>query len=181
MNVLDTITALIEREGGERYTEHPSDRGGPTRFGVTQAVARAFGYQGDMRLLPRATAVQIFLERYWLQPKFSQVDAIAPAVAEELLDTGVNMGTGTATKFLQRALNTLNKRGALFPDLTVDGSLGKMSIYALRLFIDTRGNDGRATLLKLLNAQQAVRYMEIAEADQTQEDFTYGWISTRVA
>lgn len=179
MNVLDTITALIEREGGERYTDHPSDRGGPTRFGVTQAVARAFGYLGDMRLLPRGTAVQIFLERYWLQPKFDQVNAIAPAVAEELLDTGVNMGTGIAARFLQRALNTLNNRGALFPDLTADGSIGKMTIYALRTFIDTRGSEGRATLLKMLNSQQGVRYMEIAEADQAQEIFMYGWQKNR--
>jgi lysozyme family protein len=32
-------------------------------------------------------------------------------LAAELLDTGVNMGTGTATGFLQRALNALNRNG----------------------------------------------------------------------
>ena len=38
------IEALIEREGG--YVNHPADRGGPTRFGITEAVARAHGYRG---------------------------------------------------------------------------------------------------------------------------------------
>ena len=52
-HAVDTlIEDLIEREGGEKFTDHPSDRGGPTRWGVTEAVARAFGYEGDMRTMP---------------------------------------------------------------------------------------------------------------------------------
>jgi lysozyme family protein len=45
------IDELIEREGG--YVNHPGDKGGPTRFGNTEAVARAQGYTGPMALLPR--------------------------------------------------------------------------------------------------------------------------------
>ena len=48
------IDAVIDREG--RYVNHPADRGGPTRWGVTEAVARAQGYAGPMRDLPRAEA-----------------------------------------------------------------------------------------------------------------------------
>ena len=44
------IDELIAREGG--YTNHPADRGGPTRYGITEAVARAHGYDGPMALLP---------------------------------------------------------------------------------------------------------------------------------
>ena len=43
------IDALIEREGG--YSNHPADRGGPTKFGITEAVARAHGFSGAMREL----------------------------------------------------------------------------------------------------------------------------------
>src|SRR5690349_1456205 len=52
------IDALIDREGG--YVNHPADKGGPTCFGITEAVARAHGYRGAMRDLPRDEAVGIY-------------------------------------------------------------------------------------------------------------------------
>ena len=51
------IDGLIEREGG--YVSHPADTGGPTCFGITEAVARAHGYAGSMRQLPREEAERI--------------------------------------------------------------------------------------------------------------------------
>ena len=62
------LEALIEREGG--YVDHPADRGGATRFGITEAVARAHGYRGPMRLLPRDEALAIYRRLYWLRPRF---------------------------------------------------------------------------------------------------------------
>jgi lysozyme family protein len=52
---------------------HPADRGGPTRFGITEAVARAHGYAGPMALLPREEAAAIYRRLYWLRPRFDQV------------------------------------------------------------------------------------------------------------
>ena len=52
----DLLDGLIEREGG--YVNHPADRGGPTCWGITEAVARAHGYRGSMRNLPRAEAAR---------------------------------------------------------------------------------------------------------------------------
>lgn len=103
------IEAVIDREG--RYVNHPADRGGPTCWGVTEAVARAEGYAGAMPALPRATAASIYRRLYWQRPLFDQVALRAPRIAAELFDTGVNMGTAVATGFLQRALNALNRAG----------------------------------------------------------------------
>ena len=36
------IDAVIDREG--RYVNHPADRGGPTCWGITEAVARAHDF-----------------------------------------------------------------------------------------------------------------------------------------
>lgn len=180
MSRLDAVlAALVDREAG--FVDHPSDHGGPTCYGITEHVARAFGYHGQMRDLPRAIALDIYRERYWEQPHFDEVEGVSPSIADELLDTGVNMGTDRAGEFLQRALNVLNKRGTLFPDLRQDGAVGKMTLYALRVFLDTRGVDGRDVLLRMLNAQQGVRYIELAENEESQEDFEYGWQRTRVA
>ena len=71
MDVSELIDALIEREGG--YADHPADKGGPTRFGITEAVARAHGYAGAMRELPREEAAAIYTRLYWLRPRFDEV------------------------------------------------------------------------------------------------------------
>lgn len=178
MNVHDTIEALIEREGG--YVNHAHDRGGPTRYGITEQVARAYGYTGPMQDLPKDLARDIYHERYWTAPRFDQVSARSAVISEELLDTGVNMGPMVATRFLQRSLNVLNRDGRAWPDLAVDGVIGRMTLFALDRLLAQRGADGVAVLHSMLNALQAVRYIEIAEAKPSQEAFAFGWIRERV-
>jgi lysozyme family protein len=91
MTAIDTLLdGLLQREGG--YVNNPADRGGPTNYGITEQVARAFGYAGDMRSLPRSTALEIYRRQYWAGPGFDQVALRYPALAAELFDTGVNMG-----------------------------------------------------------------------------------------
>lgn len=104
------IDELLEREGG--YVNHPADRGGPTNFGITEAVARAHGYAGPMRMLPRGEAAAIYTRIYWLRPGFDAVAMRSAKIAAELFDTGVNMGPAVAATFLQRALTALNRNGA---------------------------------------------------------------------
>ena len=91
------IDSLIDREGG--YVNHPADKGGPTCFGVTEAVARAHGYSGPMRYLPRSEAAAIYRRIYWLRPRFDEVARRSAALAAELFDTGVNMGPAVAATF----------------------------------------------------------------------------------
>ena len=55
MSVDQMLETLLGKEGG--YTDHPSDRGGPTNWGITEKVARAYGYTGDMRELERDLAI----------------------------------------------------------------------------------------------------------------------------
>ena len=173
------IDRVIGAEGG--YVNHPSDKGGPTRWGVTEQTARAYGFTGDMRALPRSAAVDIYRKRYWTEPGFAAVAEVLPALAEEMFDTGVNMGTSVPGKFLQRALNVLNKGASLYPDITVDGRIGPATVAALSGLVKRRGAAAAATvLLRLLNALQAVRYVEITEGRAANEDFLFGWVMNRV-
>lgn len=174
----ELIDDLIEREGG--YANHPADRGGPTHWGITEAVARRQGYVGEMRALPRSDAAAIYKRLYWLKPRFDAVAAHAPALAAELFDTGVNMGTGTATAFLQRALNALNREGADYADLAIDRQIGPATLSALRAFLAKRGAGGERVLLKAVEALQGAHYINIAEARPSQEAFVYGWLANRV-
>jgi lysozyme family protein len=173
------IDALIDREGD--YTDHPADRGGPTRFGVTEAVARANGYDGAMRDLPRDTAAQIYRRLYWTRPRFDAVAERAPAIAAELFDTGANMGPAVATTFLQRALTALNRNAKDYADLTPDGRVGPLTLHALDAYLATRGQRGGETvLLRALEALQGERYLRLAERRPANETFLYGWLANRI-
>ena len=172
------IGAVIDREGG--YVNHPADRGGPTCWGITEAVARAQGYAGDMRSLARDEAAAIYRRLYWLRPAYDQVARRAPAIAAELFDTGVNMGTGTATGFLQRALNALNRAARDYPDIAVDRDIGPRTLSALDGFLKARGKSGETVLLRAMEALQGERYIALAERRPSQEAFLYGWLANRV-
>lgn len=178
MKIFPNIEHLIDIEGG--YTNDPLDSGGETNFGVTLAVARAFGYMGAMKDMTRNQAKELFLARYWIQPGFDKVSEISGLISLELFDTGVNMGTGVATKFLQRALNVLNLNGTMYPDMVIDGGLGKMTQAALAIYLANRKGEGLRVLMGMLNGQQCVRYIELAEARPKDERYVFGWQSNRV-
>lgn len=179
MDVDTLIDGLIEREGG--YVDHPADTGGATCFGITEAVARANGYGGAMRQLPRQEAAAIYRRLYWLRPRFDEVAKRAPAVAAELFDTGVNMGPAVATTFLQRALTALNRNGADYPDLLPDGRIGEHTLAALDAFLKVRGaSGGKTVLLRALEALQGERYLRLAERRPANEAFLYGWLANRI-
>lgn len=179
MDVEELIDELIEREGG--YSAHPADRGGPTRYGITEAVARANGFAGAMADLPREEAAAIYRRLYWLRPRFDQVAERSPRVAAELFDTGANMGPAVAATFLQRALTALNRRGSDYPDLTPDGRVGPATLAALDAFLEVRGKDrGETVLLHALEALQGERYLRLAERRPANEAFLYGWLANRI-
>ncbi len=176
---IDTlIDKVIALEGG--FSDHPADRGGPTRWGVTETVARAHGYAGDMRHFPREDAAAIYKHRYWLRPGFVQIAQHAPHIAAELFDTGINMGTGTASGFLQRALNALNRNGRDYRNISVDREIGGETLAALAAFLRKRGTKGEFVLLKAIEALQGTRYIELTETRPANEAFLYGWLANRI-
>lgn len=167
------IDDIIAVEGG--YVDHPNDKGGPTKYGITIATAKANGYTGDMRNLPLDLAKQIYRKQYLVQPGFDQYLTLSPAIAAELFDTGVNMGPARAALFLQRAVNALAGSG-----LAVDGKLGPATLAAVKAYLASRKNDGESNLVKALNCLQGVRYIELVEANSSQRSFVNGWFAARV-
>lgn len=179
-DLFDTLVeGLVAREGG--YVNDPRDAGGETIWGITRAVARENGFSGPMAAMTRDQAKAIYRAKYWAKPGLHLVAPISAEIAEELLDTGVNMGTGTAGIFLQTALNALNRGGRDYPDLKVDGGIGPGTAGALAAFLKARGKSGERVLLKALNCQQGARYIELSAAREANEAFTYGWLANRVA
>ena len=173
------VDGLIDREGG--YVNDPTDRGGPTCFGITEAVARAHGSAGAMRQLPREEAARIYQRLYWLRPRFDEVAKRSERIAAELFDTGANMGPAVAATFLQRALTALNRNTADYPDLVPDGRVGTQTLAALDIFLARRGQtSGETVLLRALEALQGERYLRLAERRPANEAFLYGWLANRI-
>ena len=177
MTIDDLIDAVIDREGG--YVHHPADRGGPTRWGITEGVARARGWTGDMRGFPREEAVAIYRRLYWVRPRFDRVADAVPLIAAELFDTGINMGPKVAVGFLQRALNALNRGATDYPDMALDGRIGPATLTALDAFLARRKPGGETVLLKAIEALQGERYVALAETRHANEAFLYGWLANR--
>ena len=122
MNFDDAFDRLLGHEGG--YSFSPSDPGGETMYGVTANVARANGYAGRMRDLPRDKAKEIYRAKYW---DAVQADKLPAALRFDVFDAAVNSGPSQAVKWLQRVAG-VSDDGVLGP-MTL-GAVGKMNGYA---------------------------------------------------
>lgn len=140
---------LMQHEGG--YVNHPSDPGGETMWGVTKRVARAHGYKGNMRDLPKTTAQAIAEKSYW---QAIHGDELPRAVAWQVLDASFNHGQKTAVKLLQKAVGA-----------AADGVLGPRTIAA------TVAMDVNDVLLKF-NAERIESFCNI----RTFSVFGRGWM-----
>lgn len=97
----DTALAhVLISEGG--YANHPSDPGGATNMGITLRTARAHGYKGSMRTLPKAVAAKIYRDAFWDQ---CRCDALPAALRLPVFDAAVNSGCTRSIRWLQEAVN----------------------------------------------------------------------------
>lgn len=169
------IDKIIEAEGG--YVNNPSDSGGETNFGITCKVAKENGYHGAMRDLPRKLAFHIYTSRYWESVRGTHLLLLSEPIAAEVVDTAVHAGQGMASYFLQRSLNVLNRGESIYPDLSIDRSIGFMTIAALEAYLKVRDEH---ILVRMLNVLQGAYYVELAERREKDEKFIYGWFKNRV-
>ncbi len=175
MNKKDIINNIIDKEGG--YVNDPNDSGGETNHGITIDVARANGYEEAMITMPREVAFSIYEQRYWNSVKADEMINLSKSVAEEVVDTAVNMGSSRAAYYLQRSLNVFNKQGSLYNDIVVDGKIGNATLTALTGYLSQRDEH---TLVKALNCLQGAFYIELTERREKDERFVYGWLKNRV-
>jgi lysozyme family protein len=125
MNFDQAFDRLIGNEGG--YSNHPSDPGAETMWGITARVARANGYTGDMKALPRDTAKAIYRSKYWASVK---AESLPDALRFDVFDAAVNSGYPQAVKWLQQSIG-----------ITADGVMGPITLTAV-----TAGNPLRVLM-----------------------------------
>lgn len=113
---LRALEVVLKLEGG--YSDDPRDAGGKTNHGITEKVARASGYTGDMRDLTKQTAAEIYKQGYWLNCKCGELPY---PLSLYVFDCAVNQGSDAAKKLLQAALNVKQ-----------DGLIGSVTLAAAR-------------------------------------------------
>lgn len=154
MSVFNAIfERLMKHEGG--YVNHPSDPGGETMWGVTKRVARAHGYTGAMRNLPKTEAHRITELSYYRAIKADKLDRL---IAWQLTDAAYNHGNRQAVKFLQRAVGA-----------SADGLIGPATLAAVAKM-------DKNDVVYLFNAERLEFYANLG----TWAAFGRGW-SRRVA
>jgi len=153
------IDKILLAESDE-YTNYPTDRGGPTKFGITLNTLRSISPGGsasaeNVKALTRERAAQIYADIYVKPFLFITSDTVFQFVVNAAVQHGV---TG-ATKMLQRALKVDD-----------DGVIGPATIQVADAVDPTQ-------FLAKLTAERCKYYANILQKDHTQREFASGWLN----
>ena len=158
MNATQILDDIIRREGG--FVDHPADRGGPTKYGITQRTLSEWlkreATREDVESLTEPAARSIYFDLYLREPRFNQIED--ERLRALVVDSGVNHGVRRAAKWLQRAAGVAD-----------DGIVGPRTLAAVN------GSDSAALYRKVL-AQRAIFYGKIITNDPSQAVFAHGWM-----
>lgn len=125
------IDTLFKHEGV--WSNNKYDPGGATKFGITLATWRQYGYdkdndgdidEEDLRITTLDDARKIYKPKYWDAIRADEIKS--QEVANIIFDHGVNAGISRAVKMAQAIMvKYFNK------DLKIDGGLGNITLGAL--------------------------------------------------
>ena len=109
---------MLSSEGG--YVNHPSDPGGRTNLGVTQAVWENWvGHtvtEKEMRALTPEKVEPLYKRKFW---DACRCDDLPSGVDYLVFDMAVNAGVGRSAKLLQKVLGVAQ-----------DGAIGPLTLAA---------------------------------------------------
>lgn len=158
MNTYELISEILRREG-EAFTNHPEDRGGPTKWGITQKAwseyIDRYATAADIAAISETNARIFYQKEYVLKPNFDMIED--ERLRELVIDCGVNHGTRRAAKWLQRAASVKQ-----------DGVVGPKTLEAVNMSSPT-------SLFLRLSAYRIKLYGKLVTKDPTQAKFAWGW------
>lgn len=161
MNSIDDIlTDVLKAEGWDRYTNHPSDRGGPTKWGITLKAYQDFLPNNtvtveDIKALKEVHARAFYRQKYIIEPGF---DKLHPLLIPLVVDSAVNHGQKRAAQWLQKAVG-----------VEQDGVIGPLTLAALNAQPSVM-----AVYLDIV-ASRVRFYGVLVTRDHSQAVFASGW------
>lgn len=155
----EVIEALVRREGG--YVDHPADRGGPTKYGITRgtlSVVRGRPVSAaETAALGVDEARAIYRDLYVIRPGFDRIED--GRLREQVVDAGALHGTGWAARRLQEVAG-----------VAVDGVIGPVTLATVN------GALSPGALARAYLRRRVHRIGRIVQADATQLPFVVGWL-----
>jgi lysozyme family protein len=158
------------------YDNDPDDRGGETWRGITRNSDsdwkgwdiidhyKKSNPDNFVELLKTDNRLQQLLLSYYKR-KYWDVNCLDDIgnqlIAQELFDSGVNCGVGTAARWAQEIL-------FIYSDITLDGRIGHETVRLINAY------ERQEELLKALNCLQGAYYIKL-----NKKKYFHGWM-TRV-
>lgn len=159
MLIDEIIDDILEAEGG--YSNHPSDRGGPTKKGITIGTLSQYLKKDvtadDVKNLTDSEIREIYKEKYYQEPGFSFI--VDSDLLGLVIDSSVQHGPVTVIRWLQRIV-----------DVNQDGIIGKITESAIE-------SHGAAWLYRKLICIRVGYYFSIIADHPNQSVFARGWFN----
>ncbi len=161
----EIMDAILKHEGG--FVDHPLDRGGPTKFGITSNTLASWRGTpvgvSDVKELQVEEAREIYHYRYYVEPKIDQL----PLVIQPLvLDMSINHGPATAVELLQEVLTECGG------PCRIDGIIGDETLKSVGSVVDRLDSE----LVDRLIERRIDFYQSIVKRDNSQQVFLDGWL-----
>lgn len=158
------IDHILEAEGWPKYTNHPADKGGPTKGGITLRTLRSVqpaAAINDLKLLTEDKARQIYETQYIISPGFAMIKD--DLLRWQVVDAGILSGPFQATKWLQEVVKAAR-------DIKIDGVFGPKTAQAVNLL------EPHSTGLRFA-ANRGRGLMRIVSDNPSQSVWAAGWMN----
>lgn len=153
-NYNDAIVKTLAKEGGSKFTDVPEDKGGATKYGISQAAYPNV----DIRNLTEQQARDIYKRDYWDRVRGD--DITSQLIAENVFDTAVNMGVRTTSRLVQKMLE-------IDP---ADGIIGSASLGVIN-------QQNEKEFLVHFTLVKIGYYASICNKNREQSKFLLGWVN----
>lgn len=160
----DIIEDIIEREGGDKETNDPSDSGGRTKYGISEKSHPEAWADGDVT---KDEASDIYKRVYILSEKFQTIPD--KVLQHQVIDFGVPSGPDTSARMLQQILG-----------VKIDGDIGPKTLEAIKNYPDGTLFGVPVPGIVLLNLAfrdaRTMFYATLAKRRPKDLKFLLGWV-----
>jgi len=149
------IAFILQSEGGSKVTNDPNDRGGLTKFGISQRAYPDVDIEDLTLEQAKAIYKRDYYDKIW-------ADSLPYGLALVVVDFAVNAGVRTAVKVLQTLVGS-----------TADGIFGSNTQAEIKKL----DPDGIDRLIDAFTLGRNAHYLGLVKKNEANSTFIKGWLN----